>query len=111
MILLVRSVWRAPATARLRRAMATAPGTSIVWFKPSDLRLADHEPLVEAHKHAAVVHLFVFEPFWHGRSRLAGFPKCGAHRARFLLEAVADLRAVRGAGRARDGAYVSCGHR
>lgn len=37
-------------------------GTGIVWFKPTDLRLDDHEPLLLAHQaHAQVLHLFVFD--------------------------------------------------
>lgn len=37
--------------------------------------------------------LFVFDPATFGRGRVTGLPKVGAHRARFLLQAVADLRA------------------
>jgi deoxyribodipyrimidine photo-lyase len=73
---------------------ARTPTTAIVWFKPTDLRLADNEPLVAAHASASrVLHVFVFDPVWHGRTAF-GFPKCGHHRARFVLEAVADLRSV-----------------
>jgi deoxyribodipyrimidine photo-lyase len=81
--------------------MAAAADTAVVWFRYTDLRLRDHEPLVLAHRaHARVVHLFVFDPWWHGATgggradaAHAGFPRCGPYRTRFLLEAVADLRA------------------
>lgn len=69
--------------------------TAVVWFKYSDLRIRDHEPLVVAHREFdRVVHLFVWDPAWHGTTALGGFPKCGHFRARFLLESVADLRRV-----------------
>ena len=74
-------------------ASASAKKKAIVWYKYNDLRIRDHEPLLRAHEdNDAVVHLFVFDPFWHGRSTLGGFPKCGHYRAKFLLESVADLR-------------------
>ena len=39
-----------------------------------------------------VLHLFVFDPFWYrNTTRLCGFPKTGSIRARFQVEAVADL--------------------
>ncbi len=67
--------------------------TAILWFR-NDLRLNDHEPLVELlgyqPKHVAFVYCFDTRNF--GKTRLAGFPKTGAHRARFLLESLADLR-------------------
>jgi len=64
-----------------------------VLFRSTDLRLLDHEPLVTAHaRYAHVLHLFVFDPRWYGVSRVARLPRVGPHRARFLLDAVADLR-------------------
>lgn len=67
---------------------------ALVWFKSTDLRLADNPVLHAAHaENDAVSHLFVFDPFWFGKSR-RGYPKCGYHRAKFLLESVADLRKV-----------------
>jgi hypothetical protein len=91
------------AVRALSTAMA-APSkskkTAVVWYKYSDLRVGDHEPLTAAHDaHDAVVHLFVWDPLWHGTTAQGGFPRCGHYRARFLLEAVADLRrALRAAG-------------
>lgn len=72
-----------------------ARSSAVVWFKTTDLRLRDHEPLFEAHQRTScVTHLFVFNPAEFGVGPY-GFPKCGHYRSRFLLEAVHDLRAVR----------------
>lgn len=70
------------------------PRVNIVWFKCTDLRTHDHAPLRAAHQRALpVLHLYVFDPFWHaGKTRICGFPKTGAIRNRFQIEAVADLR-------------------
>jgi hypothetical protein len=68
----------------------------IVWHKWGDLRVADHEPLTQAHsENDTVLHLFVFDPVWFAATRILGIPRTGVHRARFMLEAVADLRRVR----------------
>lgn len=87
---------RHAATAASATAASVAPraaaSTAIVWFKMDDLRLADHEPLHEAHRNAShVLHAFVFDPFWFGRTSF-GFPKTGHFRAKFLLESLVDLR-------------------
>ena len=68
--------------------------TAAVWFR-NDLRLDDHEPLVEAlrTKPSSLVCFYVLDPFWFGTTREFQFPKTGAFRARFLFEALADLRA------------------
>lgn len=91
------------------RAMSSESGsarTGIVWFKPTDLRIHDHEPLAAAHATCSEVgHIFCFDPRWFGRSSF-GFPKTGAHRAKFMIEAVADLKRVR---RAAVGCGVSGG--
>jgi deoxyribodipyrimidine photo-lyase len=80
---------RAPAAAP---APPTAP-SAIVWYTCADLRLHDHEPLALASaSFASVTPLFVFDPAHFGRARISGVPRVGAHRARFLLESVADLR-------------------
>lgn len=84
----------------------TAPGagsgsggsTGLVWYKCSDLRCHDHEPLLRAHEaHAAVSHLFCFDPRWFGPvddgAAAPATLKTGGGRAQFLLEAVEDLRA------------------
>lgn len=71
--------------------------TGLVWYKPSDLRTLDHEPLSLAHaENAQVTHVFCFDPRWLGEAGGASAPgtlKTGSLRARFLLEAVEDLHA------------------
>lgn len=65
--------------------------TSICWFR-NDLRLHDHEPLLNAIKDAkSVLPVYVFDPLIYGKTRY-GFPKTGAFRAKFISEAVAELR-------------------
>ena len=74
-------------------AASSAPRVGVVWFTASDLRLHDHEPLAAALASCgAVAPLFVFDgAASFGRARLSGLPRVGAHRARFLLEGVAEL--------------------
>lgn len=76
---------------------------NVVWFKCTDLRCHDHAALKAAHQGTLpVLHVYVFDPFWHaGRTRLCGFPKTGAIRNRFQIEAVRDL-----AERLREKGYV-----
>ncbi len=65
--------------------------TTLVWFR-TDLRIHDHEPLVEAHQSgSAVIPLYCFDPFQFGTTSF-GFPKTGSFRARFLLDSVEALR-------------------
>lgn len=64
---------------------------SIVWFR-RDLRLHDHEPLRRALDHGDAVCVACIDPREFGTTPV-GFPKTGPHRARFLLEALHDLRA------------------
>lgn len=64
---------------------------SIVWFR-SDLRCHDNEALATASKESlSVLPVYVFDPREFGKSS-SGFDKTGPHRARFLLQCVADLR-------------------
>lgn len=68
----------------------------LCWFR-TDLRLHDHEALATALAHArrdggTVVPVYVVDPRVLGATTPLGFPKTGAPRARFLLEALADLR-------------------
>lgn len=67
--------------------------TSIVWFR-NDLRLNDHEPLVRAieRKPDFLSCVYCLDPRHFGKTRLCGFPRIGSHRARFLIESLADLR-------------------
>lgn len=69
------------------------PETSLVWLR-RDLRLHDHEPLTRAlERDGRAVPIFCFDPRDFATTFLGGFPKTGAHRARFLVESVAALRA------------------
>ncbi len=67
--------------------------TAIVWFR-RDLRLHDNEALTEALRYAdTILPVYVFdEREWRAELPLTGCRKIGAHRARFILESVADLR-------------------
>ena len=86
----------AAATSRPSAAAASAP-RALVWLR-NDLRTHDHPALAAAAaavargEASAVVPFVPFDPRNHGRSTLCGFPKTGAFRAKFRLEACADLR-------------------
>lgn len=65
--------------------------TILVWFR-NDLRIHDNEILLEATRKAdKVLPVFCFDPYYF-QQNASGAPKTGNLRARFLLEAVADLR-------------------
>merc|ERR1711871_463808 len=90
----------AAAAAIGKSAAKNGTRTAIVWFRHTDLRLHDHEPLFLAHKnHDRVVHFFCFDDRFHGTSTVdysnsmppTGWPKTGRFRAQFLLESVQDL--------------------
>ncbi|PSP37543.1 cryptochrome DASH [Halobacteriales archaeon QH_7_65_31] len=67
--------------------------TAVVWFR-RDLRLHDNETLARALADAnRIVPLYVFDPDAYDRSRYIDRPKIGDHRATFIRESVADLRA------------------
>lgn len=67
---------------------------AVAWFKVTDLRVHDHEALLEAHKTGLpVLHLFVIDPRWYKKTPICGFPRTGPLRARFQLEALEDLAA------------------
>jgi deoxyribodipyrimidine photo-lyase len=63
---------------------------SLVWFR-NDLRIRDHEPLIQACKQGEVLLLYCFDPGHYSETRY-GFPKTDSHRARFLIESVENLR-------------------
>lgn len=64
---------------------------ALVWFR-NDLRLHDHEPLAAACAAAtSVLPVYVFDPREYGKSP-NGFDKTGPYRARFILDALTDLR-------------------
>lgn len=63
----------------------------LIWLR-NDLRLHDHEPLYDAvDAKAQIVPLYCIDPRQFEQTSF-GFPKTGAHRARFLLESLADLK-------------------
>ncbi|MEN0056164.1 MAG: DASH family cryptochrome [Mucilaginibacter sp.] len=65
--------------------------TILVWFR-NDLRIHDNEILLEAVRKAdKVLPVYCFDPYYFQRTP-SGATKIGNFRARFLLEAVADLR-------------------
>ena len=66
---------------------------AIVWFR-QDLRLHDNEALTDALAQADdVLPTYIFDPrVLSGTTRKYDFPKTGSHRARFIIESVADLR-------------------
>jgi len=76
---------------------ASAAPRALVWLR-NDLRTHDNPALAAAAAAVArgeassVVPFVPFDPRNHGRSPLCGFPKTGAFRAKFRLEAAADLR-------------------
>lgn len=72
----------------------TTPKRIIVWYR-KDLRLHDNEALTCALAHSdEVIPVYVFnEEEWMGESAY-DLPKIGVHRAQFLLESVAALRAA-----------------
>ncbi|MFC4358436.1 DASH family cryptochrome [Halobium salinum] len=71
--------------------------TAICWFR-TDLRLHDNPTLAAAADADELLPVYVFDPYWFGAADYGGpasftYRKCGTHRARFLRESVADLRA------------------
>ncbi len=63
----------------------------ILWFR-NDLRLHDHEALVNAVEHVKEVYpVYIFDER-HFEKTSFGFPKTGAFRAKFLLESLHSLR-------------------
>ena len=75
------------------------PPVQLVLFKPTDLRLHDHQPLHTAHRQAAAsgvacLHVLVLDTRWFDgtcRSREAKLPRIGRLRGTFLLQSVAML--------------------
>jgi len=67
--------------------------TSIVWFR-QDLRLHDNEALTDALASApTVIPVYVFdERTFGGKTTRFGFEKTAAHRLKFIIESVEDLR-------------------
>ncbi len=76
--------------------------TSVLWLR-HDLRLDDHALFAAAARDRRLVPFYVVDPsayrmdVWAGRGGVPGdawgVPRAGAHRARVLIESLADLRA------------------
>jgi deoxyribodipyrimidine photo-lyase len=82
--------WRQGTLHLLQRHQMTR-STAILWFKPTCLRVLDHEPLVSAHSaHSEVLHVFCHDPRWFATTSL-GVPRTGRLRAKFMAEGVEDL--------------------
>ena len=64
----------------------------ILWLR-NDLRIHDHEPLVQAIKDSGghVIPVYCFDPR-HFRRTQYGFLKTGPRRAKFAIECVEELR-------------------
>ncbi|MCP4440256.1 MAG: DASH family cryptochrome [Aureispira sp.] len=64
----------------------------IVWFR-QDLRLHDNEALAEAYKRAEeVIPVYVFDERQFSGKTTYGFAKTAKYRAKFIIEAVQDLK-------------------
>jgi deoxyribodipyrimidine photo-lyase len=62
-----------------------SPSRALVWFK-RDLRVRDHEPLVQALSHTDALALYLIEPDW------LSSPECDASHVDFALSCVGELR-------------------
>jgi deoxyribodipyrimidine photo-lyase len=60
---------------------------SMVWFRGKDLRVADHQPLLEAASQGEVIPLFVLDDFFFSSERAKELP----HRMQFLLDSLRSL--------------------
>lgn len=63
---------------------------TLVWYR-NDLRVTDHEPLTVASQTGSVLAVYCIDPR-HFEDTSFGFPKTGAHRAKFLTECLKNLR-------------------
>ena len=63
------------------------PVRTLVWFRGKDLRVTDHQPLIDAAAAGDVLPLFVLDPYFFAPSRARQTP----HRIQFLLESAAEL--------------------
>lgn len=76
---------------------AVAPPLVVLWFRGNDLRLHDNSAVAFAAAEAkrlgaGVIPVFSFDQRWFAGGRLTGAVKTGPYRARFLYEAVSDLK-------------------
>ena len=64
---------------------------SIVWFKPTDLRVRDHEPLYRANKsNNNIIHLFVWDCRWDDKND-NNILIMGKFRKKFMKECLENL--------------------
>eukprot|EP00801_Mesodinium_rubrum_P001848 Mrub_01848.p1 GENE.Mrub_01848~~Mrub_01848.p1 ORF type:complete len:615 (-),score=136.25 Mrub_01848:105-1838(-) len=64
----------------------------IVLFKLHDLRIRDHEAILEANLNCQqVIYLFVMEDYYFKGLNSLKMPICGVHRRKFLLESLVNL--------------------
>lgn len=61
---------------------------TVVWFRGKDLRLTDHEPLLQATARGNVIPLFVLDPYFFAPAAAQRLP----HRMQFLLDSVLALQ-------------------
>nr|AWY11213.1 cryptochrome dash [Melibe leonina] len=79
-------------TGRLKMT-ARPSNVGIVLFR-NDLRIHDNEAIFLANKNCSqVLPLYCFDPRHFQGTYHYNFPKTGSHRAKFLLECIADLKA------------------
>lgn len=64
---------------------------SLIWFR-NDLRLHDNEALTKASQAEEILPVYIIDPRLFETTAF-GFAKTGAHRAKFLLESLENLRA------------------
>jgi deoxyribodipyrimidine photo-lyase len=63
----------------------------LLWYR-NDLRLHDHQPLMQAiATGASIIPVYCFDDRQFGQTSF-GFPKTGSFRSQFLLESLTDLR-------------------
>src|SRR5690349_11037530 len=62
---------------------------TLVWFRGKDLRLGDHEPLLDAIRTGEVIPLFVVDPYFFAPERARELP----NRMQFLVDSLAELAA------------------
>nr|AWY11212.1 cryptochrome dash [Hermissenda crassicornis] len=73
-------------------ASTSSRSAAIVLYR-NDLRIHDNEALFLANKnHSQVLPVYCFDPRHFQGTYHYNFPKTGRHRAKFLLESVADLK-------------------
>jgi deoxyribodipyrimidine photo-lyase len=65
---------------------------AIVWFR-NDLRIHDNEALQDALRSAEeIIPIYIFDDRFFNKETRYGFPKTGKYRAKFIIEAVENLR-------------------